>query len=204
MKLSKKFNLGGSMAEKNQKRKDILTSAKTLFNEKGFHNTKMEEIATNAGVGKGTLYEYFISKQDIFDEFCVENVNLIREGIEEISKREISFKEKLIEIFNRREKSMELKDITIENMLSHKNIISDKVVKTMMKHITDVYKVLTIIIDQGKEEGVVDKSIPSEIIACTVIGTMGEYYRLRLFKEYSKKIDDDIIFNLFFNGFGVK
>lgn len=192
------------MAEKNQKRKEILTSAKALFTEKGFHNTKMNEIAVNAGVGKGTLYEYFSSKQDIFDEFCIENVNLMREEIEKISNEEITFKEKLIEIFNKKKRSMELKDVTIEGMLSHKNIISDKVVKTMMKLITDVYTILIKIIDQGKEEGVVDKNIPSEVIACTVIGTMGEYYRIRLFKEYSDIMDDDIIFNLFFNGFGVK
>ena len=60
------------MAEKNQKKNDILSAAKSLFKEKGFHNTKMDEIAANAGVGKGTLYEYYKNKQDIFDEACIE------------------------------------------------------------------------------------------------------------------------------------
>jgi len=192
------------MAEKNQKRKDILTSAETLFKEKGFHNTKMEEIAAKASVGKGTLYEYFKSKQDIFDEFCIENVTLIREGIEEISNQDISFKEKLVEIFNRKKESMEFDDISIESMLSYKNIISEKVVKNMMVHITDMNKILIKIIDQGKKEGVVDKNIPSEIIACIIIGTMGEYYRLKLFNNDYQIVDNEFIFNLFFNGFGVK
>ncbi len=192
------------MAEKNQRRKDILTSAKILFTEKGFHNTKMEEIAAGAGVGKGTLYEYFKSKQDIFDEVCIENVFLMRQGIEEISIKDITFKEKLIEMFDKKEKSMELENATIDGMLSHKNIISDKVVKTMMKLIDDVYKMLTKMIDQGKAEGVVDNNIPSEVIACALIGTMGEYYRLRLSKENKGLGSYEIIFNLFFNGFGVK
>jgi len=192
------------VAEKNQKRKDILTSAKTLFNEKGFHNTKMEEIALKAGVGKGTLYEYFNNKQDIFDEFCIENVTLIREVIEDISNKEISFYEKLIEIFNRKEKSMECEDVTIDGMLSHKNIISEKVIKTILSHIADVYEILIKIIDQGKEEGVVNKNIPSEVIACAVIGTMSEYYRLKLINKDNQIIHKDVLFNLFFNGFGVK
>lgn len=192
------------MAEKNQKRKEILTSAKILFTEKGFHNTKMEEISAGAGVGKGTLYEYFKSKQDIFDEFCIENVSLMRQGIEEISNKDISFKEKLIEMFEKKEKSLELENATIEGMLSHKNIISEKVVKTMMKLIDDVYKMLTKIIDQGKDEGVVDNKIPSEVIACALIGTMGEYCRLRLSKENKWSANYETIFNLFFNGFGVK
>ena len=192
------------MAEKNQKKRDILTSAKTLFNEKGLHKTKMEEIAVKAGVGKGTLYEYFKSKQDIFDETCIENVTLMREGIEEISNKEISFKEKLIEIFNKKEKSMEIENISIEGMLSHKNIISEKVVKNMMNHISDMNKILIKIVDQGKEEGVVNKNIPSGIIACTIIGTMGEYFRLKLLNNTNEIMNNDIIYNLFFNGFGVK
>lgn len=192
------------MSEKNQKRKDIMTSARILFKEKGYHNTKMEEIAVNAGVGKGTLYEYFNSKQDIFDESCIENVAAIREGIEYVSNKKITFKEKLLEIFVKKEESMQFDDISIERMLSNKNMISDKVVKTMMTHIVDMYEVLIKIIEQGKEEGVVNKSISSEIIACSVVGTMSEYFKLRLFKIGNEKIDYEAIFNLFFNGFGVK
>jgi len=193
------------MAEKNQiKRKEILTSANALFAEKGFHNTKMEEIAVSAGVGKGTLYEYFKSKQDIFDEVGIEKVSLMRQGIEDINNKDISFKEKLVEMFERKEQSIGMENATIESMLSHKNIISDKVVKNMMKLVDDVYKILTEMIDQGKEEGVVDKNIPSEVIASALIGTMGEYCRLRLSKESRWSGNYDIIFNLFLNGFGVK
>ena len=65
------------MADKNQKRKDILASARALFKEKGFHSTKIEEIAQGAGVGKGTIYEYFKNKQEIFDETCIEYVESI-------------------------------------------------------------------------------------------------------------------------------
>lgn len=191
------------MAEKNQKKIGILLSANTLFKEKGFHNTKMDEIAANAGVGKGTLYEYFKNKQDIFDEFCIEKVVLIREMIEEISNKEISFKQKLVEIFYYKKESMECEGVSIDAILAYKNTISDNAVKTMMNHATDMYRILLKIIDQGKEEGVVIKNIPSEIIACSIVGTMSEYFRLNLYND-NQIIDDDMIFNLFFNGFGVK
>ncbi|HJV06947.1 MAG TPA: TetR/AcrR family transcriptional regulator [Chromobacteriaceae bacterium] len=45
---------------------EILDAALTLFVEKGFRATKMEDIAQAAGVTKGTPYLYFHNKEDIF------------------------------------------------------------------------------------------------------------------------------------------
>ena len=39
-----------------------------VFAKKGVAKTKMIDIATIARVGKGTIYEYFASKEDIFRE----------------------------------------------------------------------------------------------------------------------------------------
>ncbi len=48
------------------KRLLLLHAAITVFSQKGFHETKMQDIADEAGVGKGTLYEYFETKEDLF------------------------------------------------------------------------------------------------------------------------------------------
>jgi AcrR family transcriptional regulator len=194
------------MAEKNQKRTDILSSARALFKENGFHNTRMDDIAQNAGVGKGTLYEYFKNKQEIFDETCVECVKSIFERVEEISVMDISFKEKILILFNERKNTIdeELDKNPIDLIMSYKNIISEKVLKIMFDHISDTNKIMVEIIDQGKDEGVIRKDIPSDIIACAIVGTMGEYFNLRMYKKDYEFSEQDIIFNLLFNGFGVK
>ncbi|MBU1707267.1 TetR/AcrR family transcriptional regulator, partial [bacterium] len=44
--------------EKQQRRFDILMAAKTLFVQKGYHNTTLEEVAQLAEFGKGTIYNY--------------------------------------------------------------------------------------------------------------------------------------------------
>ncbi len=194
------------MAEKNQKRTDILSSARALFKENGFHNTRMDDIAQNAGVGKGTLYEYFKNKQEIFDETCVECVKSIFERVEEISVMDISFNEKILILFNERKNTIdeELDKNPIDLIMSYKNIISEKVLKIMFDHISDTNKIMVEIIDQGKDEGVIRKDIPSDIIACAIVGTMGEYFNLRMYKKDYEFSEQDIIFNLLFNGFGVK
>jgi len=47
-------------------RKKILEAAKIEFAKKGFHGTLVSDIADRAGVGKGTIYRYFPSKEDLF------------------------------------------------------------------------------------------------------------------------------------------
>ena len=50
---------------KETRKKQIKDAALKLFSEKGFHNTTMAEIALAAGVGKGTLYWYWKSKEEL-------------------------------------------------------------------------------------------------------------------------------------------
>lgn len=53
------------------KRTLILYAARDIFEEKGYHDSKISEIAILAGVGKGTVYGYFDSKQSLFEEMIL-------------------------------------------------------------------------------------------------------------------------------------
>ena len=54
------------MKEKEKKRDLIIQAAATAFSQKGYSGTSISEIASQANVGKGTIYEYFRSKEDLF------------------------------------------------------------------------------------------------------------------------------------------
>jgi AcrR family transcriptional regulator len=54
--------------EQGNKRELILLAAVEMFLEKDFYQVTITEIAERAGVGKGTVYEYFASKEDLFKE----------------------------------------------------------------------------------------------------------------------------------------
>jgi len=47
------------------KRQRILAAATAVFAERDFHEVHVDEVATRAGVGKGTLYLYFPTKDDL-------------------------------------------------------------------------------------------------------------------------------------------
>ena len=61
------------IVDKAAKRQEILAAAIAVFGEKGYHAAKMADIAVAAGMGKGTLYEYFPTKEalpkEIFNLF---------------------------------------------------------------------------------------------------------------------------------------
>jgi AcrR family transcriptional regulator len=49
-----------------RKKKEILRAARKVFALKGFAATKVIDVAREAGIGKGTIYEYFRNKNEIF------------------------------------------------------------------------------------------------------------------------------------------
>jgi TetR/AcrR family fatty acid metabolism transcriptional regulator len=56
------------MQQERGKRERILEAAQSVFARKGYYLSKIEEIAELAGVGKGTVYEYFASKEELYKE----------------------------------------------------------------------------------------------------------------------------------------
>jgi len=54
------------IVNKEEKKQEILKAAIRIFAQNGVVQTKMTDIAAAAGIGKGTIYEYFRSKEDIF------------------------------------------------------------------------------------------------------------------------------------------
>ena len=54
------------IVNKEAKKMEIIHAAIKVFSEKGMVKAKMADIALEAGIGKGTIYEYFRSKEDVF------------------------------------------------------------------------------------------------------------------------------------------
>ena len=76
------------IVDKERKRIEIIEAAVRVFARQGFAKTRMQHIAETAGIGKGTIYEYFRSKDDlflaVFDAFIQENARHINRRIRSI------------------------------------------------------------------------------------------------------------------------
>ncbi len=62
--------------KKLETREAIQAAAVKLFAENSFEKTSIEDIATEAGIGKTTVYGYFTTKNDIFISYCDEELDL--------------------------------------------------------------------------------------------------------------------------------
>lgn len=65
-------------------KENILKAAIELFSEKGYYETSMAAIAEKAGVGKGTLYWYFSSKDEMFKSLITEKIQELQPSIKNI------------------------------------------------------------------------------------------------------------------------
>lgn len=50
------------------RRKGILDAAMALFDRQGYASTTVDDVAAAAGISKGSIYNYFESKQDIYTQ----------------------------------------------------------------------------------------------------------------------------------------
>ena len=65
---------------------ELLDAALELFVERGFAATRSEDVATRAGVSKGTLYVYYPSKEELLKAVVRKNLGgLIAEGADMVS-----------------------------------------------------------------------------------------------------------------------
>ena len=83
------------IVDKIQKKKDIALSCKELFVNNSINELTIAQVAKTAGVGKGTIYEYFKNKEDIVFEI----VNILLQEHNEQKRQKMqaikSSKEKL-------------------------------------------------------------------------------------------------------------
>ncbi len=65
-----------------KRREQIIRAAIKKFSEKGFHKTTLRELAEEAGIGAGTIYEYIRAKEEIFSLIHDFAADLVEDALE--------------------------------------------------------------------------------------------------------------------------
>ncbi|MCR5816287.1 MAG: TetR/AcrR family transcriptional regulator [Ruminococcus sp.] len=95
--------MGKLEVKKKAKEDSLLMTAYKLFTTKGVTSTSVSDIATSAGVGKGTFYLYFKDKYDLKNRLVAKHsARLFKTATAQLAAcgRELDFNEKIIFIIN--------------------------------------------------------------------------------------------------------
>jgi AcrR family transcriptional regulator len=78
--------LGNRTTGAEEKRRMILDAAVRVFAHKGFHTSRVGDIAEEAGVAHGLLYHYFSSKDEVLETIFRENWAILVERIHAVEE----------------------------------------------------------------------------------------------------------------------
>lgn len=79
------------------KKEIVIETARKLFSTYGYKKVSMDEIARKSGVTKKTIYTYFKDKNDLIKYFLYDELNEMKNLIDEIDKKDLLFVNKIHE-----------------------------------------------------------------------------------------------------------
>ncbi len=177
---SKIIEKGLSLAiivDKEQKRHDIALACRDLLLENGIENLTISQIAQTAGVGKGTIYEYFENKEDIVFEIISTFLYQYQQQLKELIVSPLDVRQKLFIFCNKLYESKEgLRHLDLYHEFI--GILLIKKEPQMLEFNTkargEFVEILQQIIDQGIDRGEIDKSLTdvAELIVTFLGGLM--------------------------------
>jgi len=102
MDVTKKCVLSRREKERLRHREEILEAAKRVFFANGYLSTTMETIAAEAEFSLATVYKFFGSKENLFMEILLEELERMEGQLDEISNRKEPVRARICEYFNAR------------------------------------------------------------------------------------------------------
>ena len=92
--MKKSGRRSGRTKKKDGARRDAInTSARELFQKKGYQSTTIDQVARNAGYSKRTVYLEFSNKDDLFLSIATDGLEIIIGELENIPRESISLEE---------------------------------------------------------------------------------------------------------------
>ncbi len=86
---------GRKEKEREIRRKDIIDASEKLFFSNDYDNVTMNDIAEEAEMARGTLYQYFKNKEDIYAAIAIRAAKIIGEMFQELLSKNQSGIEKM-------------------------------------------------------------------------------------------------------------
>ena len=174
-------------------RNRILKKSSLYFARNGFGDTKIGDLARHIGIGQGTIYLYFKSKEELFEEIrkSAENQDEIKR-LKTLAKLPVPAKSKIEKLSSEMEKKLKNdEEYVVKITILSQLLLEQK--ENLYKN--DLYKILAEIVRQGQKEGSVIKG-DAVYLADLYWGTVYMYALKKLFVPDCKMVTKDTLSHL--------
>jgi len=145
-------------------REQIIKAAETLFSEKGYAQTTIEDISKISEYSRRTIYAYFESKDDILHHIIEKGLVVLKADLENALNSNGDFITQYKAVFNAMKKYHEEWPHSAENVKNAKSHSFDySTLSDTVKHIlvlgTEINELLAAYIEKGKVDGIVRQDV---------------------------------------------
>ncbi len=147
------------IVDRESRRRQIAAAAMSLFSESGFEATSMNQVARAAGIGKGTIYEYFRSKDELIAASIqiwvgemMEGIGSAVGGVVHPEERLRTFVQASVQAFMADDSTMKTAVAVFQTVLS--NIESPTFSEGIQDAFEGIWSTIVDIIMEGNTEGV--------------------------------------------------
>lgn len=168
----------------------ILESAIKIIGQKGFHLAKVKDIADDAGVADGTIYNYFNNKEDILITiFRVKLEEYVKKALFELSDG-ISADEK-IKILVKYHIKVMTENPYLANVFQIELRQPMKEVRVKVrKHLRDYFKLIENVIEEGIKDKIFSADLDVYLAREMFFGTLDEIVSTWVFKGFDRDLND--------------
>ncbi|MFW5991563.1 MAG: TetR/AcrR family transcriptional regulator [Halanaerobiaceae bacterium] len=186
--------------DKHDTRKLILESARKEFAKEGYYATSMAAIADEAGLGKGTLYWHFSSKEELFKELIKTKGEKLVRDIHKIKSKDLELEQFFREYIRfELEKTDRIKDDALI-FLNSENFINQDFMDELLNIRANIISELKEVIEKGLEEGLLQGD-SAEIMAVSIMGVINAVgISLLVDEKYDAGMLEDLTYDFIFNG----
>jgi len=152
-----------------ERRQEIIETAKKLFRDRGYNNTPVEAIIKEMGVAKGTFYYYFKSKEEVLEAIVDHTLDQIVKMAEQVaddaSMNALTKMELLLS-------NSQIGDEDTKDVAEHLHLPANRELHevTNIQTVLRLSPVLAKIVEQGNEEKVFNAKRPLETIQFLLTG----------------------------------
>jgi len=172
------------------KRDEILHKAATLFRKKGFKGTSMQDLAKEVGIRKGSLYYYFNSKNEIFQEILDKGFNPLLYNALYILKKNGSPREKLQKLIQRHLQYILESNLSIPIFYERKEKVLDNQIQNYVENRNEYENILRSVLEEGIKKG----EFPEVDVNLTIFAILGMInWIIQWYNPNGPKKPDEII-----------